>query len=97
MQIILFFLFDLYKNVYQWCTYVEKYPPSTINSHALSKNMGSKFSQCLGLKSYVRIDDELNAHPGLTSDSSEIPVVAFELDENSEENPESFFGGGTEV
>ena len=59
--------------------------------------MGSKFSQCLGLKSYVRVDEEYAAHPGLANDSDDIQVVALELDENSEENPESFFVGRTEV
>ena len=59
--------------------------------------MGSKFSQCLGLKSYVRVDDQYTAHPGLTDDSNGIPTVAIELDENSEENPESLFVERTEV
>lgn len=69
----------------------------TINGRRFTKNMGSKFSRCLGLQSYVKNQEDYMVHPGHNR-SPDVPVdIAVALNEDYEENPESFFYQGTEV
>jgi len=66
--------------------------------------MGSKISRCFGLQSYVRrtsytvqVQEKHGTHPGQNRTDGVLTAVALTLDEDSDENPESFFYQGTEV
>jgi hypothetical protein len=66
--------------------------------------MGSKLSQCFGLQSYVRrtsytvqVQEKYETHPGQNHTDGVLTAVAFTLDEEYDENPESIFYQGTEV
>ena len=59
--------------------------------------MGSKISRCFGLQSYVRVQEKYGTHPGQNRTDGVLTAVALTLDEDSDENPESFFYQGTEV
>lgn len=59
--------------------------------------MGSKISQCLGLQSYVQTKEDYMVHPGHYRSPDGHVGIAVALNEDYEENPESFFYQGTEV
>jgi len=59
--------------------------------------MGSEFSRCLGLQSYMQVHEDYVSHPGQTHSPDPDTVVAFTSDEDSGQNPESIFYEGTEV
>tara|TARA_B100000780_G_C21043981_1_gene419042 strand:- start:802 stop:990 length:189 start_codon:yes stop_codon:yes gene_type:complete len=62
--------------------------------------MGSKLSQCFGLQYYspaVGLHENYVVHPGQTPPDDVPTAVALVLDEDCDENPETFFYQGTEV
>tara|TARA_B110000483_G_scaffold215022_1_gene265329 strand:+ start:134 stop:313 length:180 start_codon:yes stop_codon:yes gene_type:complete len=59
--------------------------------------MGSKFNRCLGLQPYVQVQEEYINHPGQAVTRNMETAIVVVLDEDTGENPESFFYEGSEV
>lgn len=53
--------------------------------------MGAKLSRCFGIVQYIRVREDYGAHPGMAHDPGRFDAVAFEVEAEEDENPESFF------
>ncbi len=53
--------------------------------------MGAKLSRCFGLGQYIHVREDYGAHPGMAPDPGRFHAVAFEVEAEEDENPESSF------
>ena len=53
--------------------------------------MGAKLSRRFGIVQYIRVHEDYGAHPGMAPGVGRFDAVAFEVEAEEDENPESSF------
>mgnify|MGYP001215644024 CR=1 FL=1 len=59
--------------------------------------MGTKLSRCLGLQSYIQVQEDLNAHPGQSKRERIIIDTSDNIEQYYDENTEALFSDSTAV